>query len=212
MQPVDVDDGSTSPTLLSQVADWGDHSAWVRFRDIYDPRLRRWCSGLGAEAIDEICQRIWCELAGRMRTFEYDPSGSFRGWLRRLCESRVLNYLRERRAHPLFSLDDREDEPSASGFGIAGEPADLDEGEEATDPALRLLLDAGEQVQSAVRARVKPHNWEAFRLVAINDWSVERTAEALGMTRAAVYAAKERVARMLRAEGRRVLDQRAAGA
>jgi hypothetical protein len=112
-----------------------------------------------------------------------------------------------------LSLDEREDELAAGGRGIADQPADSDdEGEEATDPALRLLLDAGEQIQSAVRARVRPHNWEAFSLVAIYDWSVEQTAQTLGMTRAAVYAAKERVACMLRDEGRRVLDQRAAGA
>src|SRR4051794_25927290 len=104
-----VDDGLTSPTLLSKVADWANHPAWVRFRDIYDPRLRRWCRGYGldSDAIDEVCQRIWFELAERMRTFEYDPSRSFRGWLRRLCESRVLNFLRKRRTHTSFSLDDR---------------------------------------------------------------------------------------------------------
>jgi DNA-directed RNA polymerase specialized sigma24 family protein len=90
-------------------------------------------------------------------------------------------------------------------------PESSDEDEEALDPARRLLLDVSERIQSAVRARVKPHNWEAFWLVAICDWSVERTAQALGMTRAAVYAAKERVARMLRDEGRRVLDQPAGG-
>jgi RNA polymerase sigma factor (sigma-70 family) len=213
MPLVHDDDGSTSWSLLSKVADWEEHPAWLRFRDTYDPYMRRWCSGyrLDPEAIDEICDIIWCELAGRMRTFVYDPSGSFRGWLRQLCRSRVLNYLHQRRAHPHFSLDDREDELAA--VGIAGQPAETDdEGEDATDPALRLLLDATEQIQSAVRARVKPHNWEAFSLVAIYDWSVEQTAQALGMTRAAVYAAKERVARMLRDEGRRVLDQRAAGA
>jgi RNA polymerase sigma-70 factor (ECF subfamily) len=214
MRLVDGDDVPTSTTLLSRVADWQDHPAWVRFRDTYDPYLRRWCSGYGLdpEAIDEICDIIWCELAGRMRTFEYDPSGSFRGWLRQLCRSRVLNYLHQRRAHPHLSLDDREDGLAAVGPRIAGQPAVTDdEGEEVTDPALRLLLDATEQIQAAVRARVKPHNWEAFSLVAIYDWSVERTAQALGMTRAAVYAAKERVARMVRDEGRRVLDQRAAG-
>jgi len=75
-----------------------------------------------------------------------------------------------------------------------------------------LLLEAGEQVQAVVRARVKPHNWEAFWLVAVCDWSVEQTAGALGMSKVAVYAARKRVARMLREEGRRVSDRWAAGA
>lgn len=214
------DDGSTSPTLLSQVADWDDHPAWVQFRDTYDPRLRRWCRdyGLGSDAIDEICQRIWIELADRMKTFEYDPGGSFRGWLRRLCESRVLNFLHDRRAHPVLGLDDRDDEPADGRHGTAGNSAETDEGEgeaetEGTsDWARLLLLREGERVQAAVRARVKPHNWEAFWLVAIRGWSVERTAQALGMTKAAVYAARKRVADMLRDEGRRVSGQWAAGA
>ena len=107
-----VDDGSTSPTLLSEVADWQDHPAWVRFRDRYDPLLRRWCRGYGLDedSIDEVCQRIWIELADRMRTFEYDPNRTFRGWLRRLCESRVLDFLRQRQAVSLLSLDDRDGE------------------------------------------------------------------------------------------------------
>jgi RNA polymerase sigma-70 factor (ECF subfamily) len=203
---------------LSKVANWEDHPAWVRFRETYDPRLRRWCCsyGLDEDAIDEICQRIWIELAERMRTFEYDSSRSFRGWLRRLCESRVLNFLRKQRACPLFSLDDRDAEPAARGRGTVGEPAEIDEGEGeaegSSDPTRLFLLSTGEKVQSAVRARVKPHNWEAFWLVAICDWSVERTARALGMTKAAVYAARKRVAGMLREEGRRVPGQRVAGA
>ena len=150
-----VDDGSTRSTLLRKVADWEDFPAWVRFQDNYDPHMRRWCRryGLDVEAIDEICQRIWVELAGRMRSFEYDPSGSFRGWLRRLCESRVLNYLREKRAHPLFSFDDREEEPATGGRGIGCEPVDTDEDEEAPNGARHLLLDVSERIQSAVRAQ-----------------------------------------------------------
>ena len=56
-----VDDGSTSPTLLSEVADWQDHPAWVSFRGRYNPLLRRWCHGYGLDddSIDEVCQRIW---------------------------------------------------------------------------------------------------------------------------------------------------------
>jgi RNA polymerase sigma factor (sigma-70 family) len=220
MRLADVDDGSTSPTLLKEVADWGDHPAWVRFRDTYDPYLRAWCRGYGldADALDEIRQRIWIELARRMRTFEYDPGGSFRGWLRRLCESRVKNFLHERRDARILSLDDREGEPAAGRRGTACEPAEIDDGEgdqdseERSDPARLLILGAGEQVQAAVRARVKPHNWEAFWLVAVCDWSVEQTAGALGMSRVAVYAARKRVAGMLRDEGRRVSDRWASGA
>ena len=63
------------------------------------------------------------------------------------------------------------------------------------DDLLRLfLLGEAEKVQAAVRAKVKPQTWDAFWLVAVCDWTVERTAKALGMTHTAVYAARERVA------------------
>jgi hypothetical protein len=62
-----------------------------------------------------------------------------------------------------------------------------------------------------VRARVKPWTWDAFWLVAVCDWTVESTAQTLRMTQTAVYAARERVARMLCDEGKRVSDRCAAG-
>jgi RNA polymerase sigma factor (sigma-70 family) len=208
-----VDDGSTSPTLLSEVSDWQDHPAWVSFRGRYDPLLRRWCHGYGLDddSIDEVCQRIWIELADRMRTFHYDPNRTFRGWLRRVCHSRVLDFLRQRQTVSLLSLDDRDGERETAGRAAS---IDLGEGDFGGGDAelLRLfLLGEAEKVQAAVRAKVKPWTWDAFWLVAVCDWTVERTAKALEMTHTAVYAARERVARMLRDEGKRISDRWEAG-
>jgi len=198
-------DGSTNRELLTKVADWEDHPAWLCFRDTYKPFLWRWCRGYGLndDSIEEVSQRIWIELAKRMKTFEYDPNRTFRGWLRRLCESRVLNFLRQRRAASLLSLDERIDEPESIASRSAMDPDGTDEGE---DLLHLFLLGEGEKVQAAVRAKVKPHTWDAFWLVAVCGWSVERTAESLRMTHTAVYAARDRVARMLCAEGKRVSD------
>jgi RNA polymerase sigma factor (sigma-70 family) len=207
-----IADGSTSPTLLRDVSDWHDHPAWVTFRDRYDPHLRRWCRGYGLDedAVDEVCQRIWIELAHRMRTFHYDPKGTFRGWLRRVCDARVIDFLRRRHADCLPSLDARDGEARAGPHEASIDPSERDD-EGAADPFRRFLLDEAEKVQAAVRAKVKPWTWDAFWLVAVRDWTVERTAKALGMTHTAVYAASERVARMLCDEGKRVLDRWAAG-
>jgi RNA polymerase sigma factor (sigma-70 family) len=207
-----VDDGSTSSTLLSKVADWENHPAWVRFKHTYDPFLWRWCRGHGLDedSIDEVCQRIWIDLSERMKTFEYDPSRTFRGWLRRVCDSRVIDFLRQRKAAVIhLSLDEGDLEQVAGECRTAIEPPETDECEDRglSDPFRRFLLREGEKVQAAVRARVKPHNWDAFWLVAVCDWTVERTGTALGMSVCAVYAARERVARMLREEGQRVSER-----
>jgi RNA polymerase sigma factor (sigma-70 family) len=200
-----LEDLSTSPTLLREVGDWGNHPAWVAFRDRYDPLLRRWCRGFGldADGIDEACQRIWTELANRMRTFRYDPNRAFRGWLNCLCRCRVIDLLRERRADRAVSLDDRDDERStdereASVTLEPIEPECVD-----ADPLQLYLRGEAEQAQAAVRRRIQPRTWDAFWLVAVSDWTIDRTAKALGMTRIAVYAATQRVSQMLRDEGQR---------
>jgi RNA polymerase sigma factor (sigma-70 family) len=201
--------GSTSPTLLREVADWHNHPAWVRFQGRYDPLLRRWCCGYGldGDSIDEVCQRTWIELANRMRVFQYDPGGTFRGWLRRLCTSRVLDFLRQRQVVGVLSLDDREEAAEAGEAGTEIETTQTDEGEEVGDLFRLFLLEQAEKVQVTVRAKVKPQTWDAFWLVAVRDWTVERTAKTLGMTHTAVYAARARVARMLCDEGNRVSDR-----
>lgn len=209
-----LNDSSTSPTLLRDVSDWEDHPAWVSFRDRYDPLLRRWCRGFGLDddSIDEVCQRIWIELAERMKTFRYDPTGTFRGWLRRLCESRVLDFLRQRQAGVrLLALDDRDLEREADPLGKSNDLGDTDRAGGAADRLRLVLLDEAAKVQAAVRKKVNPRTWDAFWLVAVCEWTVARTANTLGMTHTAVYAARERVARMLRDEGKRVTDHCAAG-
>ncbi|MGP0069911.1 MAG: RNA polymerase sigma factor [Isosphaeraceae bacterium] len=201
-----VDEGSTSPTLLGEVSNWENHPAWLAFRRRYDPLLRRWCRAyrLDEDSVDEVCQRIWIELADRMRTFRYDPNGSFRGWLRQVCVSRARDFLRQRKALGLLSLDDRDQE---AGADVPENAIETDPAGEADDLFRLLRLEEAEKAQAAVRAKVKPQTWDAFWLVAVRDWKVEETARTLGMTHTAVYAARERVARMLCDEGKRVSDR-----
>ena len=69
------DAGTTNPTLLNRLGDWRDHEAWVDFVTHYDPVIRS-ISGryrLDAESTEELCQRVWIDLARRMRTYRYDP-------------------------------------------------------------------------------------------------------------------------------------------
>jgi RNA polymerase sigma factor (sigma-70 family) len=200
-----LEDVSTSPTLLREVGDWGNYPAWVAFRDRYDPLLRRWCRGFGldADSIDEACQRIWTELADRMRTFRYDPNRSFRCWLKCMCRCRVIDLLRERRSDSFVSLDDRDDERATGDHEGTVNLPELAQEEVDADPFQLFLCSEAEQAQAAVRRRVQPRTWDAFWLVAVSDWTIDRTAKALGMTRIAVYAATQRVSRMLRDEGQR---------
>ena len=195
--------GRTNPTLLNRLGDWRDHEAWVDFVTRYDPVIRFSSRRyrLDAESTEELCQRVWIDLARRMRTYRYDPGKTFRGWLRRLCQSRAIDLLRKKKADAVLSL---EDQPVESLLQEA--PADLEAG---VDPAAErpLLLHLAGEVQSAVRRRVNERTWQVFWNVAVLGQSVREASEAVGLSYYAAFAAQKRVRQMLRAEGQRLLAE-----
>ena len=198
------DAGTTNPTLLNRICDWRDHEAWVDFVTRYDPVIRLSCRRyrLSAENADELSQRVWIDLARRMRTFRYDPGKTFRGWLRRLCQSRAIDLLRKEDADAVLSLEDQSVE-----LLLQEAPTDIDAEDDAAAERPRLLHLADE-VQDAVRRRVDARTWQVFWSVAVLGQSVRQASEAAGITYYAAFAAQKRVRRMLREQGQRLLTER----
>jgi RNA polymerase sigma factor (sigma-70 family) len=196
--------GTTNPTLLNRVGDWRDNEAWVEFVTRYDPVIRFFSRRypLDADSTEELCQRIWIELARRMRTYRYDPGKTFRGWLRRLCHSRAIDLLRKKRANAVESLDDR-----LAGALLADPSAGIAVEESAALERPALLRQA-EEVQDRVRARVDERTWQVFWDIAIERRSVREVSEVAGMSYYAAFAAQKRVGRMLREEGQRRMVER----
>ena len=176
---------TTSPTLLRRLGDWRDHGAWLEFVGRYDPLIRLWSRrfNLDADATEELCQQIWIDLARRMRTYTYDSSLTFRGWLRRTSQSRAVDLLRKRRADYVDFLDDLPDKAYLLSHEATG-----DEQGESPDRKRLLLLRLGKQIHDTVRSRVEPQTWLAFWRIAVEDCSVRETAGALGMSYAAAFA------------------------
>ena len=191
------DAGTTSSTLLNRLCDWRDHDAWLDFVARYDPVIRFYCRRFrfDAETTDELCQRIWVDLARRMRSFRYDPGRTFRGWLFALCRSRSIDIKRKRKAEPFVSLDDRDE-------------AAWPEADESPDSERPLLLQMAGDVQEAVRRRIGDRTWQVFWSIAVEGKTVGETSETLKMNYYATFAARKRVGRMLREEGQRLLNER----
>ena len=196
--------GTTNPTLLNRLCDWRDHEAWFDFVARYEPVIRLSCCryGLDAETKEELCQRVWIDLARRMRTFRYDPGKTFRGWLRRLCQSRAIDLLRKKNVDPVLSL---EDQPVESLLQEARAEFEAEEDAGAEGP---LLLHLADEVQNAVRRRVEGRTWQVFWSVAVMGQSVCEASEAAGISYYAAFAAQKRVRQMLREEGQRLLAER----
>ena len=202
---IHCDAGTTNPSLLNRLGDWGDHEAWVDFVARYDPEIRS-ASGryrLDPETTDELCQRVWIDLARRMRSFRYDPGRTFRGWLRRLCQSRAIDLLRKKEADAARRVEMRATASLAQE--IAGS-FDAEDGAESERPRLLRLA---EQVQDNVRCRVEERTWQVFWRIAVLGQSVREAADAGGLSYCAAFTANKRVGRMLREEGRRLLATRA---
>ena len=168
--------------------------------------MRRWCAArccrfhLNEDAAEDVCQQIWIGLSHRLLTFRYDPNGSFRAWLRRYCDSRLIDRLREPGSVRDIPIDEvfGPDGPLAPSVG---DPSEDDEPPATERP--RLLTLAAE-IHEHVRLRVNPDTWRAFWLVAVEDRSVQEAAATLGKSYAATFAAQKRVRLRLREEGRRL--------
>jgi RNA polymerase sigma factor (sigma-70 family) len=198
------DAGTTNPTLLNRLGDWRDHEAWVDFVTRYDPVIRSSCRRyrLDAETTEELCQRVWIDLARRMKSFRYDPGRTFRGWLRRLCQSRAIDLLRKRKADAVLSLDGHSAELC---FQDAFSNIEVEESAASERP---LLLRLAEEIQDGIRRRVDERTWQVFWNVAVEGQSVREASEAAGISYYAAFAAQKRVGRMLREEGQRLVVER----
>jgi RNA polymerase sigma factor (sigma-70 family) len=201
---IGYDAGTTNPALLNRLVDWRDHEAWVDFVTRYDPAIRVSCRRfrLDAETTEELCQRVWIDLARRMRTFRYDPGRTFRGWLRRLCQSRAIDLLRKKKADAVQLL---EDTPAGWHLQDAVDGVDAEEGAASERP---ILLRLAEEIQNGVRRRVDERTWQVFWNVAIEGQSVREASDAAGMSYYAAFAAQKRVGRMLREDGQRLMVER----
>jgi RNA polymerase sigma factor (sigma-70 family) len=188
----------TSATLLDRVGlSPNDQVAWARFVDLYGSRIRGWCRQWGLQEADseDVTQDVLLRLAQKLRTFHYDPSRSFRGWLRTLTQNALADF-----------LADRKRRCSGSGGDDAWEQIQSVQARDDLIEHLNDQFDAEILAMACARARerVEPQTWEAFSLTAYEGLSGETVAARLGMSRETVFNAKSRVLKLVREEARRL--------
>jgi RNA polymerase sigma-70 factor (ECF subfamily) len=193
----------TRITLLGRLRrDPANPEAWGEFVDHYGPRIYGWCRKWHLQDADcqDVTQNVLLRLAEKLRDFHYDPTRSFRAWLKTLTLHALSDFIKIRErpgqgsgdndiARMLQSVEAREDLVKHL--------------EEEFD---RELL---EEATARVRLRVAPQTWEAFRLTALEGLSGADAAERIPMQVAQVFVAKRRVQKMLKEEVARL--EKAAG-
>ena len=194
----------TSPTLLKNASDWHDHEAWGELQRRYDGLLRACCKSLHLDdnAIDEVCQEAWFQVAKRLANFVYDPGGSFRKWLWTVCRYEGLKFLKARREDPLIFVDGQGDLLSGLGLGHGSPPSEIMDAEDR-EPLLDVIEAKIAAVQERVKRRGKPIVWECFRLISMEFYTPREAADILGITYSSAWKNNQRVLEKLLAEAHR---------
>jgi RNA polymerase sigma-70 factor (ECF subfamily) len=188
-------DLTTPATLLGRLYRSGnaDHDAWREFVERYGRQIYKWCRFWNLQDADaeEVTQRVLMALLAKMKDFVYDPSRSFRAWLKTITHHAWRNLISSRQ------------------YALAGAVGTEHWNRLLTvaardDLADRLERDFDrelfEEAALRVRLRLAPHNWEAFRLTALEGVDPAEVARRLEMKIAHVYAARSNIQRLLREE------------
>jgi RNA polymerase sigma-70 factor (ECF subfamily) len=189
----DDDPLRTSLTLLGQLRrDPKDQAAWSEFVARYGPRILQWCRGWRLQESDaqDVTQNVLLKLNSLMATFVYDPSGSFRAWLKTLTHHAWCDLAAERRRAGLGG-----DCCVAQLLGSLQAGDDLVEQLDA-----EFRREVMDRAMVRVRRRVSARTWDAFQLTALEGWSGKAAAERLEMKIARVYGARSAVKEMIREE------------
>jgi RNA polymerase sigma factor (sigma-70 family) len=181
----------TSVTLLARVALLPpEPDAWNEFVDRYGPRIVKWSRAWGLQVadIDDVTQSVLATLLVRLRQFVYDPSRSFRAFLRKVTNDTVCDVIsaRGRTAGASVTLE-----------SLAGQKARADLARRLEEEFDLELL---EKATLIVRNQVEPRTWEAYRLTAEEGLTGMEAAARLGMGAGAVYQAKSSIIRRLHEE------------
>ena len=185
---------TTDATLLTRLRqDPSEQAGWDEFVERYGRHIYRWCRQWNLQDADaeDVTQDILVKLTQNLRAFAYDPSRSFRGWLKTLAHHAWRNFEESRRRARRAADDSQAQELMLTLEAREDLAQKL---EEAFD--LELL----EAAKVRVRLRVAPHTWEAFRLLALAGLPVAEVAARVHLQVAMVYVAKSKVQKMLREE------------
>jgi RNA polymerase sigma-70 factor (ECF subfamily) len=187
-------DPQTSVTLLGRLRDApGDAAAWEAFVRRYGPKIYEWCRQWGLQDADaeDVAQNVLLRLAQKLRTFTYDPTRSFRGWLRTLTQHALSDFLEAQGRSTAGSGDTRI-------IGVLSSVAAREDILARINTEFdREILDAA---TARVRLRVEPQTWDAFRLTALEGMKGQDAAQKLGIRVTTVFKAKTRVQALLQEE------------
>ncbi len=190
----------TSVTLLERLRLDPDEASWRRLVDLYTPLIRDWLrrNGLQPADADDLAQEVLVVLVRELPHFQHRRRGSFRAWLREITVHRVRDFCRARRTRAAATGDirimrmlEQLDDPHSELCRLWDQEHD----QYLVERALKLI-----------EPEFAPATWQAFRRLTRDGAEAADVAAELGVSTNAVFIAKSRVIKRLRAEIEGLLD------
>ena len=184
---------STSESLLAQLRE-NEPQAWERLVTLYTPLVYYWCRKLDVppQDIPDVVQETFKAVARNVYRFRKQRTGdTFRGWLRTITRSKVMDYYRRGANEP------RATGGTAAQLRFSQFPADVPGDDPEEDEVQSVVF---RQALAFIRSHFGDHTWQAFWRVVVEGQSTDEVAQALSMQPGTVRVAKCRVLRRLRQE------------
>ena len=188
------DHSTTSLTLLNKIReDSGNNEVWRDFVERYGPRVYQWAMNRKLQAVDaeDVTQEVLLKLARNFEKFEYDPRQSFRGWLRRVTENTIIDFLRSRLNRDKCSGGTDVIET------LSQEPARI---ELHTYLSEAFDLEILEEAKFRVRQRVTEKRWRSWDLLTNQNLSGKEVSQQLGISTGVAYANKNQIQKLIKDE------------
>jgi RNA polymerase sigma factor (sigma-70 family) len=200
----------TRHSLLNRLKDWQDEASWRQFFETYWRLIHNFAlkSGLTSTEAEDVVQETVLGVAKRIEKFKTGAGhGSFKSWLMQQTYWRIQDQFRRRRKDRRATVA-----PAASNSFDSEQSSGTDPKVESVDPELHKIweIEWQEHVARTALERVKAASsvkqFQMFDLHELQGISVGETAQALGVSRAAVYMACSRLKRLLRREIKSLLQ------
>jgi RNA polymerase sigma factor (sigma-70 family) len=184
----------TRASLLIQIRDGSNQTAWREFMDLYGPVVYGFARKRGLQDADaaDLMQDVMRSVATAIGQLEYDRNrGSFAGWLFTITRNKVFSFLSARRIRPQAAGD------TATNQLLNSHPDNVDGSEDWEVEYQRRIAALGMQ---RIKSEFQENTWQAFRLTAVEGIAASEAASQLGISPGAIYVAKSRVLARLKDE------------
>lgn len=178
---------STSTELLNGIRDPHNTSAWLEFCARYEPVLLAFARKLGLNETDaqDAAQETFIAFARAHQEGRYEAQrGRLRSWLFRIMQNKIYDVYRRQARDPLLAAGGDQAELLAQVIDEDRQAGIWEE--EWRQAVIRTCLEL-------VRRDVAERTFAAFESITLGQRPAEEVARELGMTRAAVDRANQRV-------------------